>query len=99
MVVAEKNASETTEKVSLKGFREEVGEHGLSWTMDHLNIVEMKTVGDPKVTNIDMTRTLSTRSTTVAFQLDRAFVVLGELAGQDWIALSLHEIHDPNCIG
>ena len=99
MVVAEKNASETTEKISLKGFREEIGEHGLSWTMDDLDIFEMETVGDPKMTNIDMTRTLPGRSTTVTFQLDRAFVVLGELAGQDWIALSLHEIHDPNCIG
>jgi hypothetical protein len=99
MAIAKNDSFEKSKKVTLEGFGEKISQHFVSRAVAVVNVFSCETILEPEITNVDMTRLGTSRSTAVGGKADDALVVLFQDVGGDGVSLGHKETANPKCIG
>jgi hypothetical protein len=90
---------EEPEKVTLKGFGKEIGQHLSGGAMTNVDVVGLDAVFEPKIADVDVAGFGTGRGTAIGGKANSAFIILLEDVASNSVALRFHKVLDPDCVG
>jgi hypothetical protein len=87
MAIAKNDSFEKTKKGTLEGFGEKISQHFESGAMANVDVFSFETIFEPEITNVNMTRLGTGRSTAVGGKADGTLVILFQDVGGDGVSL------------
>jgi hypothetical protein len=92
--VTQKDRTVFAKKGALQWFGEEIRKHLVGWTMGDIDFMIFGLVSDEKISDVNVPGALAAGKFPIAFEFDRAFVILVEGCSLDGVTLGGHEILD-----
>jgi hypothetical protein len=89
---------EEPEKVTLKGFGKKIGHHLSGRAMADVDVMGLDAILEPKISDVNVAGFGTGRGTAISGKANSAFIILFEIIASNGVALSFHEMLDPDSI-